>query len=329
VTPVRVAIVGCGSIARRAHTPAFMKSSDAELVAFVSRTRASAEAAASECGGKGPVYDDWREVVALEDLDAVDICSPNVFHAEQAIAAARAGKHVLVEKPIAASLDDADTMLEAAAGAGIVLQVAHNLRYVPAVLAARDVVAAGRLGNIVGLRAAFGHAGPRAWAPDSTWFFDRDLSGGGALIDLGIHIIDVVHFVTGLTGREVAAMTFGEEPCEDAAHLVVRYTNGAVGTISASWVARPAPDMSLTIFGREGTLHFDVRSPLTFRSASGEKEEIELPEVTANPFDDFARVVSGQEALGPAASGDEGRAALAVVDAAYASARAGKTVAVR
>lgn len=329
MTPIRIAIVGCGSIARRAHAPAFVKSENADLVAFVSRTRASAEAAASECGGYAPVYDDWREVVALEDLDAVDICSPNVFHAEQTIAAAKARKHVLVEKPIASSLDEADAMIEAATAAGVVLQVAHNLRYVPAVLAARDVVRTGKLGNIVGLRAAFGHAGPRAWAPDSTWFFDRDLSGGGALIDLGIHIIDVVQFVTGLEGREVVAMTYGDEPCEDAAHLVVRYSNGAVGTINASWVARPAPDMSLTIFGAEGTLHFDVRSPMTFRSATGEKEHIEPPEVTANPFDDFARVLSGKESLGPVASGEEGRAALAIVDAAYRSARDGRTAEVR
>ena len=326
---IRVGIVGCGAITRRAHAPAFMKSPLAEIGAFVSRTRTSAEAAATECGSSGPIYDDWREVVALEDLDAVDICSPNVFHAEQSIAAAKAGKHVLVEKPIAASLDDADAMIAAANEAGVVLQVAHNLRYVPSVVAAQEVVRGGRLGNVVGLRAGFGHSGPRAWAPDSTWFFDRDLSGGGALIDLGIHIIDVVGFVTGLEGREVTAMTFGEEPCEDAAHVVVRFSNGAVGTINASWVARPAPDMFLTIFGTEGTLHFDVRSPLTLRSAAGEKEQIELPEVTADPFDDFARVLEGHQPLGPVATGAEGRAALAIVDAAYTSADSGKTVKVR
>jgi predicted dehydrogenase len=320
---VRVAIIGCGAIARRAHAPGFRASERAELTAFVSRTRASAQTAADECGG-GPVYDDWQEVVERDDVDAVAICSPNVFHVEQAVAAASRGKHVLVEKPIACTSQEADEMITAAQKAGVVLQVAHNLRYVPAVVGARDVVRGGRIGNVLSIRAAFGHGGPRTWAPDSTWFFDTKLSGGGALIDLGIHIIDVVNFVTGSSGREVTGMTFGNEPAEDAAQIVVRYSNGALGQIHASWVSRPAPDMSLTIFGTEGMLHFDARTPLTLRPADGGKEEIALPDVQANPFDDFARTVGGEEPLGDAASGEEGRAAIAIVDAAYESARTGR-----
>jgi predicted dehydrogenase len=321
---VRVAIVGCGSIARRAHAPAFRASPGTELVAFVSRTRTSAEAAATECGG-GPVFDDWREVVARDDVDAVDICSPNSSHAEQAIAAARKGKHVLVEKPIACTTGEADAMIEAARDAGVLLHVAHNLRYVPTVLAAREFVSSGRLGHIVGLRAAFGHSGPRGWAPDSTWFFDPSLSGGGALIDLGIHIVDVVRFVTRLEAVEVSAMTSGAEKVEDAAHVLVRY-EGAVGSIHASWMARPAPDMMLTLFGTEGTLHFDAHTPLTFRSATGEKDKIELPTIDANPYDDFARAVSGEKPMGPVATGEDGRAALQIVGAAYTSARTNEMV---
>jgi predicted dehydrogenase len=321
---VRVGIVGCGSIARSAHVPGFLTSERATLAAFASRSRGSAEATAADAGG-GTVCDDWRELVEQDDVDAVDICSPNAFHRDQAVAAAKAGKHVLVEKPVACTADEADEMISAAHQAGVVLQVAHNLRYVPAVLAARDVVRSGRLGNIVGLRAAFGHAGPQVWARDASWFFDRARSGGGALIDMGIHIIDVVNFVTGLRAREVTAMTSGSDPCEDAAQLVIGFGNGAIGSVHASWVARPAPDMSLTIFGADGTLHFDIRTPLTLRPADGKKEEIELPKVTANPFDDFARVVSGDLPAGPAASGEEARDAIAIVDAAYASAQSGKT----
>jgi predicted dehydrogenase len=323
---VRIGIVGCGAIARRAHAPAFKASDGASLTAWASRTRASAEAAAAE-SGEGTVYDEWRELVERDDVDAVDICSPNAFHREQAVAAAKAGKHVLVEKPIACTPDEADEMLSAAEDAGVVLQVAHNLRYLPAILAARDVVADGRLGGIVGLRAAFGHSGPKAsWASDATWFFDRALSGGGALIDLGIHIIDVVNFVTRLEAKEVTAMTSGTGECEDAAQLALAFGNGAIGSIHASWVARPAPDMSLTIFGEEGTLHFDTRSPLTWRPADGKKEQIELPDVTANPFDDFVRVVAGDAPAGPAAPGAEARDAIAIVSAAYESASSGKTV---
>jgi predicted dehydrogenase len=325
---VRVGIIGCGSIARRTHAPAFTASEGAELVGFASRTRTSAEVAASECGG-GPVFDDWRDLAAHADVDAVDICSPNSFHHEQAVAAAKAGKHVLVEKPIATSVDEADAMIQAAASAGVVLHVAHNLRYLAPVLAAHKTVASGSLGNVTGLRAAFGHSGPRGWAPDSTWFFDTALSGGGALIDLGIHIIDVVRFVTGLEAHEVSAMTMGAEPAEDAAQLVVRYDNGVIGSVHASWVAHPAPDMMLTILGTNGTMHFDARRGLSMRNTSGEKIEIEMPEVPGSPFEDFVRAANGEAPLGPAATGEDGRAALAIVCAAYESAQSGKTVEVR
>ena len=323
---VRVGVIGCGSIARSAHVPGFLRSDHASLAGFASRTRASAEATAEGCGSPAPIYDDWRELVERDDVDAVTICSPNAFHLEQAVTAAKAGKHVLVEKPVAISADEADEMIAAAREADVVLQVAHNLRYVPSVLAARDVVASGRVGNIVGLRAAFGHGGPQVWAPEASWFFDRSRSGGGALIDLGIHIIDVVGFVTGLDAKEVTAMTFGTDPCETAAQLVVAFGNGSIGSIHASWVARPAPDLALTIFGTDGTLHFDVRTPLTLRPADGKKEQIELPAVEADPFDDFARAVGGEATRGPAATGDEARAAIAIVDAAYASARSGRKV---
>jgi UDP-N-acetylglucosamine 3-dehydrogenase len=323
-SPVRIGIIGCGSIARSAHVPGFLASPHAELAGFASRTRGSAEATAEGCGSPAPIYDDWRELVEREDVDAVAICSPNAFHREQAVTAAKAGKHVLVEKPVAVSADEADEMIAAATEAGVVLQVAHNLRYVPSVLAARDAV--GRVGSIVGLRAAFGHGGPQVWAKEASWFFDRARSGGGALIDMGIHIIDVVNFVTGLDAREVTAMMAGNDPCEDAAQLVVSFDNNAIGSVHASWVARPAPDMSLTIFGSDGTLHFDVRTPLTFRPADGKKEQIELPTVNATPFDDFARIASGEAAVGPAASGEEARKAIAIVDAAYESARSGDRV---
>jgi predicted dehydrogenase len=317
-------VIGCGSIARSAHVPGFGASEFATLAGFASRTRASAETTASGCGSDAPIYDDWRELVERDDVDAVTICSPNAFHREQAVVAAKAGKHVLVEKPVAISAPEADEMIAAADEAGVVLQVAHNLRYLPAVLAAREAVA--RVGNIVGLRAAFGHAGPQVWAPEASWFFDRSRSGGGALIDLGIHIIDVVHFVTRLEAREVTAMVSGADPCETAAQVIASFGNGAIGTIHASWVAKPAPDLSLTIFGTEGTLHFDVRTPLTFRPANGKKDEITLPAVDANPFDDFARAIVGQPPRGPAATGAEARAAIAIVDAAYASVRSGERV---
>ena len=259
---VGMAIIGCGAIARRAHVPALI-AGGADVVAFASRTRASAEAAQADVNGRGVVVDDWRAVLERDDVDAVTICTPNVFHAEMAIAAARAGKHVLVEKPIACTLEQADAMLAAAADAGVRLMPAHNLRFVAPFVAARDAVARGDVGTVTGVRAAFGHAGPQAWAPDATWFFDPRLAGGGALLDLGIHMADLLRAVTGDEVTEVAAMISGEpDGVEDAGIALLRFASGATGSLHASWIAKPGPDHQLTIFGTDGTLHLDSHTAL-------------------------------------------------------------------
>lgn len=319
----RIGLIGCGTVARRLHLPAFKNTPGAEVVAFASRSVASAKAAAAEYGG-GEVFDDWHEVL-IAGVDAVDICSPNRAHAEQAVAAARAGKHVLVEKPIACTVDEADAMLAAAREAKVVLHVAHNMRYVPALVAARGEIAAGAIGTIVGLRAAFGHSGPHDWAPEASWFHDPDLSGGGPLIDLGVHAIDFVRFVTQMDVVEVSAILYGDGAVEDAAHVLLRFATGATGAVHSSWVTRPAPDFGLTVFGTDGTVHVDARTPLHVRPSAGDKRVVDLPEISSNACADFVRAINGDEGL-PGATGADGRAALAVVCAAYEAARTGRTV---
>jgi predicted dehydrogenase len=319
---LRVGLIGCGTVARRVHLPALAELPEVDVVACASRSRSSAEAAAAEASG-AEVVDDWRELI--DRVDAVDICSPNAFHRDQAVAAAKAGKHVLVEKPIATTVEEADDMIAAAEASGVVLHVTQNLRFIAPVIAARGVIESGSLGQIRGVRSAFGHSGPASWAPDATWFFEPETSGGGALVDLGIHIIDLVRYVTGLEASEVGAMTLGDGAVEDAAQVLVRFDTGAVGSVHASWVATPAPDLQLTIFGTDGTLHFDPRSPLTLRRSDGTKEQIELPDVSASPFSEFVRAIAGTPLEGPAATGADGRAALAIVRAAYDAARTGQT----
>jgi predicted dehydrogenase len=316
---LRIGVIGCGSIARRAHLPALKQCDDVDVVAFASRTLASAEAAAGEWGG-GDVTDDWRAVIDRDDVDAVVVCTPNALHCEQTVAAANARKHVLVEKPMAATLEQADEMNAVAEGAGVVLRVAHNLRYVPAVIAAQQAVT--KVGTIVAVRLAYGHAGPHDWA-GATWFFDAAQSGGGALIDLGIHGLDLIRFVTGLEATEVTCMLTGDGAVEDAAFITIGLDGGAAALVHVSWVTRPPPEFALGIYGSDGTLSLGFGG-LTFRSASGTKESIEGTPVTATPCSDFVRVVRGEAPEGPAASGDEGRAALAIVAAAYESARTGK-----
>ena len=260
-------------------------------------------------------------------MDAVDICTPNALHAPLAVAAASAGKHVLVEKPIACRLAEADEMLAAARAAGVLLMTAHNVRFALPFVAAREAVAAGAIGTVTAVRAAFGHAGPRSWSPSSDWFFDPAQAGGGALLDLGIHIADLVRVVVGDEVAEVGAMLTGRPGrCEDAAVVLLRFGRGATGTMQASWMARPGPDHQLTVVGTGGTLHVDSRTPLTLQPAKGEARLVPLPDAVVDPYAAFVDAVTTGSPL--PVTGEDGRAALAIVEAAYRAAAAGAIVAV-
>ena len=323
---MRLALIGCGAIATRAHLPAFRKIPGVDVVVFAGRSRAKAEAAAASWGS-GTVVDDWRAALAVMGVDAVDICTPNVHHAEIALAAISLGLHVLVEKPMATTVADADAMVAAADAAGVVLMPAQNVRFAAPFAAAADAVRSGRIGSPVSFRAAFGHAGPEGWAPDAAWFLDAAAAGGGALLDLGVHMIDVLHAVVGDEVVEVAAMTDSDGTAvERLAQLVLRMGGGAVGTLQASWSARPAPDHQLTIFGTDGKLHLDGRTPLTWSAVDGTFERIPLPETGDSPYAAFARAVAGERPL--AIDGRDGRAAVAVALAAYEAASTRRTITV-
>ena len=316
--PLRLGILTCGTIVTAGHLPAFaaLGKDAVDVVAFSSRTRATAEGAAAQWGS-GAVVDDWRAVLERDDVDAVDICSPNALHAEMAIAAAQAGKHVLVEKPIAVTLAEADAMIDAAASAGVVLMAAHNVRFAAPYAAAASAVATGMLGEIVGVRAAFGHAGPQAWAPASTWFREPGVAGGGALLDLGIHVADLLRAVTGDELEEVSAFLrrTSVDAVEEAGQVAFSLRGGGIGTFHASWVARPGPDHQLVVHGTEGSLSIERGQAVVRPADRGEKVVVEPPAGAPDLFGSF--VAAGRGEAAPAVTGEDGRAALANVAAAY------------
>jgi predicted dehydrogenase len=322
VTP-RFAIVGCGRSATHIHLVA-LRAAGLEVTVFASRSRSSAEAARDRWGA-GDVEDDWAVAVGRDDVDAVIVTTPNAFHPDVAIAAAAAGKHVLVDKPLGRTTAEVDDMIQAADANDVVLMPFQNTRFAPPFVAARNAVLEGRVGDVTGVRAAFGHAGPHHWAPDATWFFDRGLAGGGCLIDLGVHVIDLVRSVTGRELSEVAAFIGGRAgDVETDAQLIVRLDNDAVGSIHASWSSRPGPDHQLTVIGTSGTLHLDTRTPLTLLPVDGERERLALAEADGSPLDELLVAISGERA--PTLTARDGRAAVAAVEAAYRSAEEQRTV---
>ena len=217
---------------------------------------------------------DWREVIAREDVDIVDICPPGFLHAEIAIAALEAGKHVLCEKPLANDTDEAVRMVEAARAArerGQVAALGHTYRRVPALAHARDLVAAGRLGEIRQVRASY----LQDWLVDAeagmSWRLRKETAGSGALGDIGSHAVDQIQFVT---GQSVAAVrgrlatmvperpgADGPEPVtvDDAAWASLELSGGAIASLEASRMATGRKnELSLEVYGTDGALRFDL-----------------------------------------------------------------------
>lgn len=218
---------------------------------------------------------DWRAVVSRDDVDLVDVCTPGASHAEIAIAALEAGKHVLVEKPLANTVVEGEAMVAAAAAAaarGVRSMVGFNYRRVPALALARELVATGRVGAVREVRAAY----LQDWLADDaapmTWRLRRETAGSGALGDLGAHVIDQVRFLLeeDLTSASGHLRTFvptrngpdGPEPVtvDDAAWATLTTSSGAVVSLEVSRVATGRKNgLTIEVYGTRGSLCFDLQ----------------------------------------------------------------------
>jgi len=253
------------------------------LKVAVGRNQESLRAYADRWGWEETAAD-WREVVARDDVDVVDICVPTDLHAEIAIAAAEAGKHVFCEKPMALGSGQARRMLDAAERAGIVHYLNHNYRRTPAVMLAKQLIDEGFVGRIFHWRGAY----LQDWIVDPafplTWHLQREHAGAGPHFDLGSHNIDLARFLVGeiksvsaMTAKFVTerplpgagAATFsagsggggatGPVTVEDAAFVVAEFENGALGSIETSRFAPGRKNHhTFEIYGSDGSITFDL-----------------------------------------------------------------------
>jgi predicted dehydrogenase len=233
--------------------------------------------AAAQKFGWADVETDWRALVTRDDVDLVDICTPGDSHAEIAIAALEAGKHVLCEKPMANTVAEAEAMAEAARQArqrGVRAMVAFNYRRVPALAHARNLVASGALGEIRHVRSVYLQDWLSDPAAPMTWRLRREHAGSGALGDLGAHIVDAAQFVTGelITGVSALTNTFVHErptanggsagvTVDDCALFLARLSSGAVASFEATRYALGRKNsMRLEVNGSKASLAFDFES---------------------------------------------------------------------
>ncbi|MHA7145709.1 Gfo/Idh/MocA family protein [Arthrobacter sp. TmT3-37] len=273
-----VAVLGY-SFMGKAHSNAwrnvgsFYDSPAIEQKVIVGRDAAQVEDAARRYGWQESTTD-WRSVLERDDIHIVDICTPGHLHAEQAIAALQAGKHVLLEKPLANTVAEAEELAAVAAAArdrGVQSMVAFNYRRLPALAQARAMIADGRVGDVRQVRISY----LQDWLADErapmTWRLRRETAGSGALGDLASHAVDQVHFlldaqVVGVSGTVNTFVTErpgpdGPEPVtvDDAAWATLHTASGAVVSLEVSRFATGRKNaLQIEVYGSRGALRFDL-----------------------------------------------------------------------
>jgi predicted dehydrogenase len=320
-----VALVGAGGIAQT-WGQAFAAAASATLVA-VADVRMDAAAALAEPFGAQAVPD-LETLLTVPGVDAVLLCTPPATHAELAAAAAADGRHILCEKPLAVSLDEAMGMLAAADKAGVILSMASKFRFVEDVVRARSLITGGAIGKPLIFNNAFVSRVDMA----GRWNSDPALSGGGLLIATGTHSVDIARYLLGpLTRVFASAQDETGLGVDDTTRLVLESAGGALGTATVSWTTTSFANTYVEVIGTEGVVRIGW-SRSRFRKASSPAWEdlgTGYDKVAAHvrQLDTFAAAVAGEGDL--LIDGDDALASVAAIDAAHRSLVSGQWEEVR
>ncbi|MCF6286638.1 MAG: Gfo/Idh/MocA family oxidoreductase [Candidatus Hydrogenedentes bacterium] len=336
---VKVGIIGCGAIAERLHIPDYIDCGRAKIVAFCDVDKKRAQANADQHSPGAAVYTDYKALLKNADVEAVSVCMPNKFHGVVSIAAAKAGKHVLVEKPMAMSLAEAKRMVAAAEKAEVLLMVNQSQRKYPAHIKAKEVLDSDIMGKVLHVTAMFGHEGPEFWSPSGKWFFNKKEARFGVMADLGVHKADLIRFLTGKEIVEINAFykTVEKKRTDVDDNFVSSFVfdDGSVGTLAASWTAKGGMANYTILHCENGTLEVCLHAdkPLVANMMKpGCQINFDMPAPPSN-YDgswgldiggSFVRAIMGEEK--PFCTGVEGMKSLAVILAAEKAADTRKTV---
>ncbi|TFE00719.1 Gfo/Idh/MocA family protein [Jeotgalibacillus salarius] len=322
---LRVGVIGCGSIASRRHLLEYQQNEGAEIAAVVDIVEERAQEMAEAFGAKA--YTRYEEMLQDETIDAVSVCLPNYLHAKVSIDALNAGKHVLCEKPMATSREEAEEMNLAAKTNNKKLMIAHNQRFVPSHQRAKKLLDSGELGKVYSFKTTFGHPGPERWSVDgrSSWFFDKDKAFIGALGDLGVHKSDLIRYLLGevsQVGAFVESSAKEGTDIDDNAVCILRMQSGVIGTLAASWSYVSGGDNSTIIYTEKAVLKIeaDPDYPLIVQYSNGDIVKYELAKIQSNDaggqtnthvIDHFVEsIIENKE---PLITGEEGMKSLDVI----------------
>ncbi|MFC4401870.1 Gfo/Idh/MocA family protein [Gracilibacillus xinjiangensis] len=341
MSKLKVAVIGCGSIAIHRHLPEYHYNGSVDIVAVCDVVEERAQNSAEKYGAKA--YTDYKQAITESDADVVSVCLPNYLHAPVSIFAAENGKHVLCEKPMATSDEEAQQMIAASEKAGKKLMIGHNQRFVASHQIAREIIARGELGKIYSFRTTFGHGGPEGWSIDGadSWFFRKKEAFIGALGDLGVHKADVIRYVLGTEFVEVSSMIESSAKensnVDDQAVTILRSDDGIIGTLTASWAYKRGEDNSTVIYGEKGNLRLedDPKYSLIATFTDGSEVNYELGKIQTNDndgqtssgvIDHFVDCVLNDKK--PLIDGEEGYKSLKIILAALESNETKKNVSI-
>ena len=318
---LRWGLIGCGDIAEKRVAPALRESSGSRLVA-VARGRAELAKDFAMRHGAARWHADWHDLVDDPEVDAVYVATPVRLHAEQTIAAALAGKHVLCEKPMALSVPECEAMIAAARKGRVRLGVAYYRHLYPSVRRLRELLASGEIGRPVLAQAhAFERFDPQP-GHARAWLLRKADSGGGPMMDFGCHRIEILLDLLG-RARDVrgypSLVCFTDREIEDTCVAHFRFEQGATAVLSVSHAARESRD-SLELYGSEGSAHVPVlnQGRVTIVTAAGTREESHPPHANLHQplVEDFVAAV--RENRVPAVTGEAGLEVNRALQAIYA-----------
>ena len=274
-----------------------------------------------------PFFADITQFLA-NPIDVVLVCSENVLHKEMVIAAAKAKKHILCEKPIATTLEDAEEMIAACEENGVKLSIAYPVRYSAPIRDLKQAIDAGELGDIVAIRSTNRGQNPGGW------FIDEQLAGGGAVLDHTVHMVDIMRWFLKSEAVEVSAFAnryFTELDTDDAGIMTIVFENGVVASHDASWSRFPQfptwGDVMIEVIGTKATRKVDVFNEKLNVYSKDQKSLTHLYSGNDTDFDlivDFLKAIENEQS--PLISGYDGLKSLEIALKAYASNDAKKAV---
>lgn len=338
----KVAILGAGFIAD-IHIESYHRFvPEAEVVAVYARNIDKAKAFSEKHHVK-KFYDNLDDIIQNSGCEVIDICLPNFLHHEATLKAAVAGKHIIIEKPLSVTLEEADEMIDACKKAGVKLMYAEELCFAPKYERARQMVNEGAIGDIYMLKQSEKHSGPH-----SDWFYDINLSGGGVLMDMGCHAFAWFRWMLkNAKAKSVYAsmstvLHKERTKGEDNSVVIVEFENGVTAVAENSWAKHGGMDDKSEVHGTGGVIYADLfmgNASIAY-SKSGYGYALEKADTTVGwTFPVFEEAFNQgyphelkhfiecvQQNKDPLVTGDDGRAVLEIIYAAYASAGEGKKI---